>query len=46
MGERGREADQSRLLVDRRRLHGRDLMTSERFAHDVEAARKRRVAKG
>ena len=46
MGERGGEADQSGLLVDRRRLDGRDLVAAERLAHDVEAARERRIAKG
>ena len=38
MGERRGEADQTRLLVDRGRLNGRDLMAAERLAHDVEAA--------
>ena len=46
MGERRGEADEPRLLVDRRRLNGRDLVPAERLAHDVEAARERRVAKG
>jgi hypothetical protein len=45
MGKRGGEADEARLLVDRR-LKGRDLVGAERLAHDVEAARERRIAKG
>ena len=46
MGERRGEADKPRLLVDRRRLHSRDLMAAERLAYDVEAARECRIAKG
>jgi hypothetical protein len=38
MGERGGEADQPGLLVDRGGLDGRDLVAAERLAHDVEAA--------
>ena len=45
MGERRGEADETRLFVDRGRLHRRDLVAAERLAHDVEAARQRRVAK-
>ena len=46
MGERGGEADEPRLLVDRGGLNRCDLVAAERLAHDVEAARQRRVAKG
>ena len=46
MGKRRGEADEPCLLVDRRRLNGRDLVAAERLAHDVEAARERRIAKG
>jgi hypothetical protein len=46
MGERGGEADKPRLIVDICRLDGCDLMTAERLAHDLEAARERRIAKG
>ena len=45
MGERGGEADEPSLLVDRGGLDGRDLMAAERLAHNVEAARERRIAK-
>src|ERR1700690_3577514 len=46
MGERRGEADEPRLLVDRRRLNGRDLVAPERLAYDVEAARECGIAKG
>jgi aspartyl aminopeptidase len=46
MGERGGEADQTRLFVDRGGLHCRDLVAAKLFAHDVESARKCGVAKG
>jgi hypothetical protein len=46
MGERRGEADEPRLLVDRRRLNGRDLVAPERLACDVEAARECGIAKG
>ena len=46
MGEHRGETDKPRLLVDRRRLDGRDFMTAEGFPHDIEAARERRIAKG
>ena len=45
MGKRRGEADEPRLLVDRRRLDGRDLMTPKRLPHDVEAAGQRCVTK-
>jgi hypothetical protein len=45
MGERGGETDESGP-VDRGRLNGRDFVAAERLAHDVEAARERRIAKG
>src|ERR1700722_10533760 len=46
MGERRREANEIRLLVDRGRLNGRDLMAAEGLSYDVEAARQCRIAKG
>ncbi len=46
MGERRGQADEPRLLVDRGRLDGCDLMAAEGLPHDVEAARERRIAKG
>ena len=46
MGERRREANETRLLVDRGRLNGRDLMAAEGLAYDVEPARECRIAKG
>ena len=46
MGERGGEADKSGLVVDRGGLHRRDLVPAKRLAHDVKAARQRRIAKG
>ena len=46
MGERRGETDEPRLLVDRRRLDGCDLMTAEGLPHDIEPTRERRIAKG
>jgi hypothetical protein len=46
MGERGGESDEPRLLVDGRRLNGRDFMAAKGLPHNVEAARERRIAKG
>ena len=46
MGKRGGEADQSSFIVDRGGLYSRDLMAAKRLAHDVKAARERRIAKG
>ena len=46
MGKRRGQADETRLLVDCGRLDGIDLVATECLAHDVEAARKRRIAKG
>jgi hypothetical protein len=46
MRERRCKANEPHLLVDRRRLDGCDLMPAEGLAHDVEAARERRVSEG
>jgi hypothetical protein len=46
MREHGGEADKARLLVDRRRLNGCDLMAAKRLAHDVEVGRECRIPKG
>jgi hypothetical protein len=37
MGERRRQADQTRFFVDRGRLDGCDLLAAESLAHDLEA---------
>jgi hypothetical protein len=46
MRQDGRQIDEAGCLVDRRGLHGGDLMLTKRLAHDVEATRERRIAKG
>jgi hypothetical protein len=46
MGERGGEADQACFVVDCGGLNRRDLVAAQRPAHDIEAARERRIAKG
>src|SRR3984893_8946153 len=43
MGEHRGEANEPRL-VDRRGLHGRDLMLAQRLADDIEPARERGIA--
>jgi hypothetical protein len=45
MGERRGETDHFRLLVDRCRLDGRDLVAAKHLAYDIEAARERGIAK-
>jgi hypothetical protein len=44
--EYGRQVDHAGRLVYGRGLDSRNLMLTQRLAHDVEAARKRRIAKG
>ena len=46
MGKRRSQANETRLLIDCCHLHSGDPVAAERLAHDVEAARKRRIAKG
>ena len=46
MGERRREANETRLLVDCGRLNRRDLVAAEGLSYDVESARQCRIAKG
>ncbi len=45
MGQGGGQPNEARIVVDRGRLDGRDLMTAESLTHDVETARQRGVAK-
>jgi hypothetical protein len=45
MGERRREANETRLLVDRGRLNGRDLMAAEPPDADASGTATRRTAK-
>jgi len=40
------QIDEARYLIDGRGLHSCNLMLTKRFAHDVEATRQRRIAKG
>jgi len=46
MGEHGGEADEARVFIDDRGLEGGDLVPTEAFADDLEAAGKRRSAWG
>ena len=46
MRQHGRQIDDARGLIDRGGLHRRDLMLAQGLAHDVEAARQRRIAEG
>ncbi len=46
VGEHRRQVENAGRLVDGGGLHRRDLMLTERFSHDVEAARQRCIAKG
>jgi hypothetical protein len=46
VGKDRRQIDQSRCLIDGRGLYDCNLMLAQRLAHDVEAAREWRVAKG
>src|SRR6516164_3865351 len=40
MSKNCNESDNARGLVNRSRLHGRDLMLAQRLAHDLQAARQ------
>ncbi len=46
MGEHGRQSNEAGVLIDRRGLHGRDLVPAQALADDVEPARKRCIAEG
>ena len=45
MRQHGRQIDDACAVVDRRGLHGGDLMLAQGLAHDVEPARQWRIAK-
>src|SRR5260370_3077168 len=44
MSENGGQLNEARVLVDRRGLHGRDLMLAQRLADDIESVRERGIA--
>src|SRR5674476_1027866 len=46
MREDGGEPDEPHFIVNGRRLHRRDFMSAEAFAHDFEAAGQWGIAKG